>query len=303
MQNLKVKRMVQGAIIAGIFGTLALLNTYTGGLFDIFICYVMVIPLTWYGYNYSLKENVLVAFVSMVINFMVGTPFFIASSIATCLSGLFLGEALKRKAGKGVILLGTFLVSLLNNFFIYEVFASLLQMNIRQEVAETYQTLVQTMPVLENYVSLDVMLSFVPLVIVIMSVLEMYVIVLLCQITLTRFKVEFPGQFHIAAMHIKPRTGIVIAIVMGVSYIVPKVTELSSIYWDYAFILSNLIFVLQGLSFLSFYLIVVKKPKWMILVFIGLFVPFIQPIYSVLGIVDIFSDLRRKIVYNNKENL
>lgn len=45
MGHTNTKRMVQGAMIAGLFGVLSLLNTYTGSLFDILICYVMVVPL------------------------------------------------------------------------------------------------------------------------------------------------------------------------------------------------------------------------------------------------------------------
>ena len=37
MGNLKTKKLVQGAMIAAIFGALSVFNTYTGSLFDIFI--------------------------------------------------------------------------------------------------------------------------------------------------------------------------------------------------------------------------------------------------------------------------
>ena len=66
------KRQVQGAMIAAMFGVLSLLNTYTGSMFGVFICYVMVIPLVWYGYTYTLKDNIVVSFVAMVVIAMVG---------------------------------------------------------------------------------------------------------------------------------------------------------------------------------------------------------------------------------------
>ena len=97
MGKTNTKKMVQGAMIAAMFGVLSLLNTYTGSMFDVFICYVMVIPLVWYGYTYTLKDNIVVSFVAMVVIAMVGLPFFVISSISSCLAGLFIGEALKRK--------------------------------------------------------------------------------------------------------------------------------------------------------------------------------------------------------------
>ena len=41
MGRTHTKMMVQGAMIAAIFGALSIINTYTGSLFDIFICYYL----------------------------------------------------------------------------------------------------------------------------------------------------------------------------------------------------------------------------------------------------------------------
>ena len=48
----------------------------------------------------------------------------------------------------------------------------------------------------------------IPMILIIMSVMEMYVIVLLCQLVLTKLKVEFPGNFHIATHALKSKTRI-----------------------------------------------------------------------------------------------
>ncbi|MEG0593464.1 MAG: DUF2232 domain-containing protein, partial [Coprobacillus sp.] len=146
MGRTNTKKMVQGAMIASMFGALSIFNTYTGSMFDIFICYVMVIPLVWYGYQYTLKDNIIVCVVSMFVIFMVGLPFFIISSISSCLAGLFIGEALKRKAKKEIILLGTFITSFLNNLLLYEVFAKLLNMDIVSEMTVMYQEISQVVP-------------------------------------------------------------------------------------------------------------------------------------------------------------
>ena len=186
MGHTHTKRMVQGAMIAALFGVLSLINTYTGSLFDIFICYGMVVPLVWYGYTYSIKDNVIVCVVSMIVIAMVGLPFFVISSFSSCLTGLFIGEALKRELSKGKILLGTFVVMLMNNILLYEVFAGLLQMDIVDEMTLMYQEMVAVMP----RVSLDMMISIIPIVLIIMSVMEMYVVILICQLTLSRLKVQ-----------------------------------------------------------------------------------------------------------------
>lgn len=292
------KKMVQGAMIAALFGVLSLVNTYTGSLFDIFICYGMVPPLVWYGYHYDFKSNFIVCIVSMFVIMMVGLPFFIVSSVASCLAGLWIGECLKRHVQKGMIMLGTFVVTFINNICIYEVFSGLLGIHISQEMTVLYEELSQVIPAIAQNVNVNMFLSMIPIVLIIMSVMEMYVIVLLCQLVLTRLKVEFPGSFHIATMHLSQKQGLIVAGVMFGGYFLYNFAHIDSVYLVYAYTLGSFVFLLQGLSFMCFYLIVKQKPKWLILVFIAMFIPIVSMVYVVIGILDIFSDLRKNILYN-----
>ena len=302
MSRTHTKMMVQGAMIAAIFGALSIINTYTGSLFDIFICYGMVVPIVWYGYTYDIKHNIIVCLVSMFVIMIMGLPFFIISSISSCLIGLCIGEALKRNAKKEIILLGTFVVTMLNNVMIYEVFAQLLQIDLVSELTLMYQELIHILPTFSQTVTLDMILSLIPIVLIIMSVMEMYVIVLICQLVLSRLKIEFTGHFHLAMMHLSERTGIIIAIIMFGAYGLQRFADIDSIYLTYLYILTTLTFGLQGLSFVCFYLIVHHKKKLIILAFLAVFLPFVGSLYVVVGILDIFSDLRKNILYNKNNH-
>lgn len=303
MGRTNTKKMVQGAMIAAIFGALSLFNTYTGSMFDIFICYAMVIPLVWYGYTYTIKDNFIVCFVSMIVISMMGLPFFVISAFSSCLAGLFIGEALRKKAKKETILLGTLVVTFFNNFLIYEVFSGLLGIDLIAEMTEMYQMLIQHMPNLSVQFSLDAFLSLIPIVLLITSAMEMYVIIMLCQLVLSRLKIEFPGSFHIALMHLSKRTGIVLGTLLLGSYVCMNVLDIKSVYLTYIYMLSMMTFVLEGLAFSSWLLIIMEKAKLLFLVFIGMLIPVVDIIYLVLGIVDIFSDLREKILYNVKNGV
>lgn len=302
MGKTNTKKMVQGAMIAAMFGALSLLNTYTGSMFDIFICYVMVIPIVWYGYIYSLKDNIIVCIVAMIVIAMVGMPFFVISSLSSCLTGLFIGEVLKHEVKKEIILGGTLLVTFLKNILLYEVFSGLLGMDIVAEMKDIYQMAIEVFPSLANSITVDAFISMIPIVLIIMSALEMYVIVLLCQITLSRFQIKFPGSFHIAMMHLSHKTGMILAILMFGSYFLKTFGHIDNIYLSYIYILSTIAFAIDGLAFLTWFTIMKKKPKLMILVFIGILIPMMNTFYVIMGIVDIFSDLRRNLLYNNHDN-
>ncbi len=295
MNIIKTKKLVQGAMIAGLFGVVALINTYTGGFFDVFFCYGMVSPLAWYGYHYSLKDNFIVVLASMAVVMMVSSPFFIISSLSACLSGVFIGEMLKRKASKGILFLGVFLINIFNNLLIYEVFAGVLGMDLVSEMTLIYNELSQFLP----YLSLDKVLSIIPIVLVITSFLEMYVIVVLTQLILRRLKVEFPGTFHLALMHLSKKIGIVLVSILSISFIMQAIFHKDHYMILYAYLLSYLVLMVQGLSFICYMLIMKRKPKYMILAFLGVFVFHI--FYLFIGIYDIFSDLRKNILYNESD--
>lgn len=57
-------------------------------------------------------------------------------------------------------------------------------------------------------------------------------------------------------------------------------------------------FAVEGIAFLSWLLILYQKPRGIILVMLGFLIPFVLPVYIVIGIIDIFSDLREKLLYN-----
>ena len=301
MNTLKTRKLVQGAMIAALYGVVALINTYTGGFFDIFFCYGMVAPLAWYGFHYTLKDSVIVAFVSVVVITMVSTPFFIVSSFSACLSGLIIGEALRRKVGKGFILLSVFLVNLFNNIVIYEVLSGLLGMNLVSEITMIYNEVSSLLP----YLSLDTVLSLIPLILIMTSFLEMYVIVMLTQLILKRLKVEFPGSYHIAFMHLDKKVGIILVTSLIITFVMQSLFAIQHYALMYVYLISYLILMVQGLSFISYMLAIKGQYKYMILAFLGVFV--FHLFYLIIGICDIFSDLRKNILYNesdvNKEGI
>jgi uncharacterized protein YybS (DUF2232 family) len=289
--------MVQGAMIAALFGALSLFNTYTAGFIDIFICYFMVVPLAWYGYQYDISSNFLVVVTSLIVIFITGMPYFFISSIASCFIGMFLGECLKRKAKKSTILLGTLIICFINNILIYQVFNGLLGIDMISEMTEMYNDIKAVVPMF-NSISLQFILNLIPLVLLLTSVMEMYLIVLICQLIFNRLKIAFPDNFHIATMHLSRNIGIILLICLLTSFILLNVVKLNNIILEYIYLLSAIVFVLQGYSFMNYYIIVKQKKLLIIISLLLFFIPMGLFIYLILGIIDIFSDLREILLYN-----
>lgn len=300
MNRMNTKSVVQGAMIAALFGMLSLFNTYTGGLIDIFICYCMVVPIAWYGNVYDIKMNILVVIASLIVILMFGTPFFIISSVSALLIGLFLGETIKRKSKKEIILLGTFLLCLMNNIFIYQVFSGLLGIDIISEITVMIDDLKVIYPLLSQ-ISQEMILKVIPIVLIIMSMMEMYIIILMCQLIFMRLKISFPSQFHIAFLHFSIKTGIILFVGMIVCYVLIHVFNIDYLLLNYLYLLISFAFLLQGFSFMNYYALIKRKRMIILFSFVLFVIPYGYSILIILGIIDIFSDLRKKLLYN-KDN-
>lgn len=293
MNSLQTKKIAQGAMIASLCGILSLLNTYTGGFFDLFIYYFIAIYIAWYGYQFDLKSNILVTIVSVIVIFFTGIPTFIIQAFAYSIVGIFIGEALKRKASKTVIIFGTFLLCLLNNIMIYTIFSALFEINLIDEMNILYRQLNQLLPNIP--VSYELFLSFIPLVICLMSILETYVINLLCQLVFTKLKIDYPRNFHIALLHMPYYVGMILLLLILVGVFLLKMTDISEVYGQYCLILGSIGLMIQGYALLNYFAIIKEMKYFVILGIFLFFIPIGIYIYVILGFLDIFTPIRQHI--------
>ena len=292
MSMKNTKKLVQGAMIASLCGVLSLLNSYTGGFFDLFIYYFIAIYIAWYGYQYSLKDNILVFLTSMIVVFFTGIPTFIIQTIAYGIVGLFIGEALRKKASSTTIIFGTFVICLLNNIMIYTVLSALFEIDLIGEMTLLYNELnaLTSIPI-----SLDLFLSFIPLVLCILSILETYVIHLLCQLVFTKLKIAYPRNFHIASLKIPYYVGIVLLFLVLIGVVLLRYFHVSEVYGQYCLILGLIGFMVQGYALLNYFAIVKNLRYFIILGCFLFFIPLGIYIYIILGFLDIFTPIRKYI--------
>lgn len=183
MQKIKVKAMVQGAMLVAVYGVLAIVNAYTGSIFDVMFSYVMVLPMTWYTREYSLKQSLVVVFASGVVLTMMPGLFFIFFSVPTLLMGIFYGEALKRGYTKKNTYIGLLIISAIKNYFIFFIFGSLLDISIMAEGIEMQQQILSMLPGLQNI--LTPMVIFI-LIWVFIFILEAYIVMAYSNLFLNR---------------------------------------------------------------------------------------------------------------------
>lgn len=154
MKNNKVLPIVQGAMIVSIYGVLGIINTYTGSIFDIFISYIMLLPMMWYAYEYPLKYTFSLFISSAVVVFMSSQILFWIFSIPTLLLGISYGVLSKQKRQNIFILL--VIVSAIKNSISFFIFGGLMGVSVYTEGREIYEYIISILPFLGNVISVQV---------------------------------------------------------------------------------------------------------------------------------------------------
>ncbi|HAN57504.1 MAG: DUF2232 domain-containing protein [Intestinibaculum porci] len=295
---MKTRKLVYGAMIAALVGVISLLNSYTAGTFDTLIGYFMVIPFAWYGYTYSLKDNLLVAFASIIIVLFTGLPTFLIIACYAAAFGTFVGECLHRQASKATMLLGGLIISFVVNLLEVTILAKIVDINMTRDMTSAYNSIINYMPQMKKTISLSQFLNLIPMMILLLSVMECYVMLGITQIVMLRLKVPFPANFHIATFNMGKPFAIMAAIVFGISMFYLQKYQLKNQVANYLYYGSFLLFAVQGMSFLAFMMLCYNHPKMPALLFILFFIPMVAQFYALIGAFDVFTGARQRL-YNN----
>lgn len=154
MKNNPVLPIVQGAMIASIYGVFGIVNTYTGSTLDIILSYIMVLPMLWYAYEYNLKYTLSLYITSVVVVFICSQLLFWIFSIPTLLLGVFYG-IYKKRAGNHM-LFGLFCISAIKNSISFFVFGGMMGISVFSEGKEIYQWVINLLPFLKDIISVEV---------------------------------------------------------------------------------------------------------------------------------------------------
>ena len=283
---MKTNKLVQGALIAALFGVLAVLNTMTGTMFDSLIGYGMAIPMAIYSYKTGLKEALMTSLASMVIAFLFGTLGM----------GTVVGLCLKNKAKKETMLVLGATFFFLSDFLYFYIFSGVLGINLIAESKEMYNQIIAVVPSLSNVFTFQNFYNLIPLFILIMSFLQSYLVMMLCALFFKRLRIPFDMSIHIATFRFSPKMGYILAIMLAGSMIARQYFG-NVVIVQYLYFISILGFMVDGLAFLSFYLIIRNHGRYSNLLIFLVFIPFLQSLLVILGIIDIFVEIRQ-ILYN-----
>lgn len=287
MNRQKTEQVVYGAMMLAVFALLILFDTYTGSMFNVFLYYLMPLPFVVYGLKFGLNMTVWVGVAAIILCFMIGLPETILFTVSAILISLVLIAGIAKKMNSGMLFLVVMAVTTASQLLSVTVFAAVLGYDLVAEVNEMLAWF-------GMHIKIDQIADMVlALTCIIIGALEAFIITNFCDFILTRLKMESVPKFSPLNFRLSKPMGSICVASMVLTIFFPN-------QWTTFFgVLSYCLLAVQGIAFVLYYTVVKQKKKLLVpLAWIICLVPGLNLIDVGLGLIDIYSEKRQKLLYN-----
>lgn len=284
MKKTKTQEIVYGAMMLALYALFMLFDRYSGGMLYVFLYYFLPLPFVVYGMKYGAAMFGTLGFSAMILGFILGlaeTAFFGVTAILV--SYIIVSSIQKNWNGTKTMLM-VMLVTVMSQILSVTVFATLFGYDMASEMA----MITQYFPLSD--MQLRVLLPFS---IILMGCLEAFLFTTLTDLVLIRLKMASVPKFSIMKLHF-PK-------IVGILYIVFFILQMQipNDYILFAYMTFYIMMLAQGISYIFLLnALLFHKPLLNALSFIGCFIPLVNYFIAAMGIIDIFSENRKKLLYN-----
>ena len=311
---MQAKRITEGAICLAIYIILLLLVLYLP-VFGVVLSFVLPLPFAYFTAKYQWKNGLVLFVGAVILTFLFGTITVIPVTLLYGIVGIVLGWCIHERKGQFITFSVTTLTFLFCSVLIYIASVLFFNMNIIEElfvmVEETFQQTFQLMEQLgQETAELEtffqefkqLFITLLPTLLIMSSALMVVIIQQITYRILQRFGIPIVEAIPFRELTL-PKSLIWYYLIFNLLYFVmpgEPVTFLHSVYMNGTYIL-QILFVLQGITFLFFYTYHKKMSKALpiIAIVLTLFFPLFNQLVLLLGIVDLGFGLRKRVEKTN----
>lgn len=301
MKKTKTQEIVYGAMMLAMYATFMLLDRYTGGWLYVFLYYFLPLPFVVYGLKYGVNMFGVLGISSMILGFILGLPETAFFGITAILVSYIIVSSIQKQWNGTKTMLLVLLVTVVSQILSVTVFASLFGYDMASEVNAVVGMLAEVgeaVPELQSRLTLSEMQIRVllPFSIILMGCLEAFLFTTLTDLVLIRLKIAKVPKFSIMKLHFPKIVGLLFFVFF---YLQTKITNDLVLF---TYLVLWMMVLAQGVSYIFLLnMTVFKKPIINSLSFIGCFIPLVNYFIACMGIIDIFSENRKNLLYNNDQ--
>ncbi len=313
MPNEQTRQLTLGAMVIALFSILLAVSLYVP-IVSFITSFFIALPLAWYSAKFNRKASILVTVVSIGISFFIGGLLAVPFSMIHALLGLVIGDAIRMKKSKLFMLLSTVIVLLATIVIQYVVVVLLFGVNPVKELLTIASNQYDQMgDLLERYNALpnnydntvaEILFMFetvIPSILIISVFLLVIVFINILLPVLKRLGLVVPKFPAYRNMKFPKSILWYYMVVIVVTFFVEleKGTFAFMVFANATLILRVLL-ILQGISFIHFYIHQQRWPKWLAFVATILAFP-LQSITLIIGIIDLGFNARSYVKEKNRK--
>jgi len=311
MQNSQARKLTFGAMMIAIFAILLVLAFYVP-IVSMVAALFVVLPIAWYSALYDRVSSILLAIAGCIIAFIIGSVQIVPFALVYAVLAVVIGDAIRRKQSKLYLFMSASMMCLLVVSVMYFISVQFFDVDIvKESIAFFEASFRESMEMVKGQLgnslekqymaSLETMEYIVPAIVTVSVFVSTWIILLLNLPILRRLGLDAPKFAPFKDMRL-PRSVmwyylIVLCIslvgkpeVGGALYVI--ILNLSVVLW--------ILFVLQGISLLFYYIHEKRLSKFAKVVVVLLSIP-LYSFVMLIGILDLGFNIRSYITGKNNK--
>ncbi|WP_017378777.1 YybS family protein [Paenisporosarcina sp. TG-14] len=313
MPNEQTKQLTFGAMMIALFSILLAVSFYVP-ILNLITSLFIAVPIAWYSAKFNRKASILVTVVSIIMSLFIGGLLAIPFAMIHALMGFTIGDAIRTKKSKLFMLLSTAGVLLVNIVMQYVIVVLTIGINPVKELLTIATDQYDQMGVfLERFNALpkdydqtvaDTLYMFetvMPSLFIISLFGFVFILVNILLPILKRLGLDVPKFPPFSQLRF-PKSVLwyyIVVLVVTLFVELEQGTFAFMVFANAALILRVLL-VLQGISFVQFFILEKGWPKWTLIVAIILAIP-LQAITLIIGIFDLGFNIRSYVKDKNRK--
>ncbi|HWI49913.1 MAG TPA: YybS family protein [Rummeliibacillus sp.] len=304
MPENQTRRITHGAMMVALFTILLAISTYVPVVSIVTIWFISL-PIAWYSAKYSRSSSVFVVIVSIVISLLIGGLLSLPVAILFAIIGFVIGDVIRTKKSKIFLFMSTAFTVLISITVGYIISVKFFNMDVLKQMItitrESYQKsneIVKSMtgqaPFSTEQLNtmFDTMQMVMPTIVTLLVFIMTFIVISVNLPLLRRFGLEVPKFAPFRDLRL-PRATLwyYLAVLAMTLFVKPdEGTFIYLVILNLSFILS-ILFMLQGISLIHFYVYQQGWPKWALIVGTILAIP-LSSFVTLLGIADLGFNIR-----------
>lgn len=289
----QTRKLTEGAMMVALVGLMLFVNLQLGGMPEALMYWILTFPILIYTAKYGIRNGLIAAFSTMLLSFMISSPTTIFYLFSCNVCGLFYGEGIRKKWKNGVLYMGTavftFLSYLVTTFFLASLFG--------YDPKEDIEMISQLLSLFHIGQDLDLakLTGMIILVsTILLSAMQALCIHLFAHVLLMRLHIETRKIKTIFEIHLPSYAGLLIFFIW-VLYFMRNVIKLNQEVLGilvFLYGIAKVTAIFYGVISLCYALLLSKQKKFVFLVLLAAFVPYVQMAIGCIGVLDMFIDLK-----------